>query len=279
MPRPLARPVRFGVAAFILGAGLMPLAPATAQVLLYEGPYGYARPYGPPPRAYPVPPAPPRGYSMLPPGEVRDIVVGMGYRQVSRPRLAGRTYVVTGVDEDGPAVLRLDAFTGRVVSARSVYGGPTIAVPTPPGPGAGPRRAPSPSAPPRAPAPVSPPVAAAPAAPLPPSRPSEGAVAAVTPGPAVTQPAPSSAPAVPGPEAAKGAAPQSAPTQSAPAQSTPAPTAPASAAATASKPDAGRSAAPQSASASQRRKAGAGTATTDNAAAGSASVLSRPKAQ
>ena len=134
MPRTLTGLVRVGISALILGAAIMPSAPAAAQALIYEVPYGYERPYGPPPRGY-VPAPPPRGYGLLPPGEVRAIVVGMGYRQVSRPRLAGRTYVVTAVDEDGPAVLRLDAFTGRVVSARSVYGGPTIAVPTPPGPG------------------------------------------------------------------------------------------------------------------------------------------------
>lgn len=261
MPRTLTGPLRFGIGALILSAAIMPSAPVAAQVLLYEGPYGYERPYGPPPRGY-VPAPPPRGYGMLPPGEVRAIVVGMGYRQVSRPRLAGRTYVVTGVDEDGPAVLRLDAFTGRVVSARSVYGGPTIAVPTPPGPG--PRRTPPP---PRAPAPVSPPVAAAPvspARPLPPSRPPEPAVATVTPAP---RPAPA-------PDAANTASPQSIPAQAAVPQA-----APADPGATSANPEAGRSAAQSAPAAPQRRKAGAGTATTDTATAGSASVLSRPKAQ
>ncbi|ABS65736.1 conserved hypothetical protein, conserved [Xanthobacter versatilis] len=270
MPRTLTGPVRFGIGALILSAAIMPSAPIAAQVLIYEGPYGYARPYGPPPRAYV--PAPPRGYGMLPPGEVRAIVVGMGYRQVSRPRLAGRTYVVTAVDEDGPAVLRLDAFTGRVVSARSVYGGPTIAVPTPPGPG--PRRPPPPPAPPRS----QPPVAAAPsspAKPLPPSRPPEPAVATVTPAPAVPQIAPA-------PDAAKAAAPQ-APAAPQPAAATPSPpaqsAAPANPGATPANPEAGRSAAQSASAAPQKRKAGAGTATTDSATAGSASVLSRPKAQ
>lgn len=265
MPRALVSPLRFGIGALILGAAITPSAPTAAQVLLYEGPYGYERPYGPPPRGYV--PAPPRGYGMLPPGEVRAIVVGMGYRQVSRPRLAGRTYVVTAVDEDGPAVLRLDAFTGRVVSARSVYGGPTIAVPTPPGPG--PRRTPPP-APPRAHAPAQPPVAVAPslpAKPLPPSRSPEPAVATVTPAPTAPQ-------AVPAPDAAKAGVPQPPASQSAAPQAEPA-----NPGATPANPEAGRSAAQSVSAAPQRRKAGAGTATTDTATAGSASVLSRPKAQ
>lgn len=321
MPRSLVRARPIALAALLLGAGLASSGPAGAQVLIYEGPYG-----APPPRAYPAPPPPypaaPRGYGMLGPAEVRAIVRGMGYRNVSAPRLAGRLYVLTAVDEEGPAVLRIDSLTGRVVSARSVYGGATIAAPSappprygapPPGAGRSPppqaRVAPAPSAAPARSAPV----ASAPASPvpLPPERPAEATVAAVTPAPVIAPAAPqtaapqttapqTTAPQATAPQAtapAAGATPQGAApggaSATAPAGAPALPPAQGSAAPATGQGNAGAAnagkadATPASPAASPpaqaavapppRKKAGAGTATTDNASAGSASVLSRPK--
>lgn len=246
----------FRLAPVALGLALLPatLLPAGAQMRMYEGPYG--APYGAPSYGYEVPgQIPPRvpRYSMLPPREVMAIVRGMGYRQVSLPRLSGGFYVVTAIDEFGPAALRVNAVTGRVVSVRSIRGGPSIAAPDAPPPSRAAAPAPRPSAPPVA--RVSPPPAPA-SAPLPPPRPPEAAVAAVTPAPPPepAAPAPATAPAAapgnPGP------APQPAPAPGSPAQAGQAPLNP-------------------TAPAPANRKAGVGTG--GGASAGTASVLSRPK--
>lgn len=232
---------RIGCAA--LGAALLFSAPAGAQALIYEGQYGGVPRYAPP------------AYAVLAPGEVRNIIRNMGYGRVSVPRLVGPVYLVAAVDDEGPVTLRVDARTGRVVSAYTARNTPTIVAPAPyrPAPPAPrtarvtpPAAAPSAGAPPAMPA-FTP-------APLPPSRPPEASMAAVTPAPVAPPVPPVAAPGAPAPqsEATAPAAPQ---------------------AATAPAPAAQQPAAPP------RKKAGAGTATTDSAAAGSASVLSRPKPQ
>ncbi|MFG1369689.1 hypothetical protein V5F33_18390, partial [Xanthobacter tagetidis] len=149
----------------------------TALVLALAGPLALAAPAGaqvyypaPPPGPYAAPPRP--GYVMLPPWEVRNIVRGMGYWRISQPQLAGRIYTVAAVDEEGPVVLRIDGFTGRVIGARTIGGGPPpVSGPPPYGP---PSYGPPPSvqAPPAAPKP--PKVAARPTVvPLPPPKPPE----------------------------------------------------------------------------------------------------------
>lgn len=288
MPGPHAFTTRHAFPALLLGAGLMQAAPAAAQVMIYEGPYG-------PPRGYMVPPPPP-GYAGLPPWEVRNIVRNMGYWEVSRPRLAGRFYVVAAMDDEGPVTLRVDAFTGRVVGARSLNGGPTIAIPAP----SAPRRDLVPGAPQT---PRSPSVArVAPNAPLPPPRPPEATMAAVTPAPSMAAPAAvpsagaapaaSPAPAAPSPgekpvaaRDAEGAGDAANPAVAPAPARVALPAANAMPAANATPPvnaaPAGKEPVPQSASADPAvappKKAGAGTATTGSASAGSASVLSRPK--
>ena len=285
----------------LTGAGLC--LPAHAQY------YGYPEPYGGRPGAYGSPP----GYvplprsGVLPPAEIRNILLDMGYRQVSRAQLQGRTYVIAAWDDSGPAMLRIDAFTGRVLSARSVRGGPTIAVPSP-GPARPPRVAP-PRGPnvavrpdPSASAPRSPNAAAravpapqAPAsAPLPPQRP-ELASAPPVPASGSTVPA-ATAPAVPAVSApaaaapaASAAAPSATPASPAgtagavnPAPKAAAPAgagaveAPTAAVTPAAKPAANPAPKPAS---KPERAAGAGTAT-GTPSAGAASVLSRtaPKA-
>ncbi|MFS8037332.1 hypothetical protein ACI7BZ_10280 [Xanthobacter sp. AM11] len=289
MPRALARKIRraaaatpFATAALAIGVALLPAA-ASAQALIYEQPYGAYR-------TYPMP-APPAGYARLAPGEVRAIVRGMGYWEVSRPQLRGPTYFLTAMDEEGLVVLRVNAFTGRVVAARTAYGGSPLPQVPPTGAPRATRRA----------APVPVPgegegaSSAARVAPLPPPRPPEATMAAVTPAPVTSAPvAPAPAP-LPPPSPAAGPGPAASPDAAAKPVATPAPAAaqgpppaspPASAAANATPPanamPSARAGAPQSASAeppaSARKTPGAGTATTGSAAAGSASVLSRPKA-
>lgn len=269
--RPVLRAA--AVSALLIGSAL----PAAAQVLIYEGQPGLA------PRGYPVPPGayppgtypggaygvPQARYPVLPPEEIRSIVQSMGYWSIGAPKLSGRFYLVAASDQEGRALLRVNAFTGRVVSARAIPGGPG-------GPGgpamAAPAPAPQRQAPPAtaravppAPAPSysapSPTIAGTPA-PLPPQRPPEATMAAVTPAPAVV------APAAPEPAAVA-------------AQPTPGASANAPAGQTAAQQSANAapSATPASPAQPQKRKAGAGTATTDSASAGTASVLSRPKGQ
>lgn len=276
MSQILARPLRLVVPAFFLGAALMPAA-ASAQVLIYEGPYG------PPPGYYGGRPPVPR-YPILAPREVMNIVREMGYWRVSVPRLAGGTYVVTAADEEGPVVLRINAATGQVLSARGINGGPTIAVPS----GPPPHREASPGAPPRS---APPPVARlapapSPSAPLPPPRPPEASVAAVTPAPNDV-PAPNAAPAaplspqatapanvapsVPTPSGAAAPATSAAPANPSPPPAAPAPTPP--------KPqEAQANPAAQAPQGPVSRKAGTGTGTPGASSAGTASVLSKPKA-
>ncbi|MFG1361210.1 hypothetical protein V5F67_19785, partial [Xanthobacter tagetidis DSM 11602] len=116
MPKAPIRPTALFLA---LAASLALAAPAGAQVY-YPGPV---------PGPYVVPPRP--GYVMLPPWEVRNIVRGMGYWRISQPQLSGRIYTVAAVDEEGPVVLRIDGFTGRVIAARNLTGGPPPYVPPP----------------------------------------------------------------------------------------------------------------------------------------------------
>jgi len=286
-----ARPFRLASPALFLGVALLPAAllpigasvPAAAQVMIYEGPYGAPPAYG-----YEVPARVPR-YPILPPREVMNIVRGMGYWQVSLPRLAGGTYVLTAVDEEGPAVLRVNAATGRVVSARTLNGAQTIAVP------GAPRRSAAPPAPPRNAAPPVARLAPSPqpsAAPLPPPRPPEASMAALTPAPAAPAAPGAVAPAAPaavapgatppaqqstGPVPPASAVPPPAPIQ-APAQP---PAAPSGASAEAPSPGAAGKAPDAPAGVSQAgqgpRKAGVGTAASGSASAGTASVLSKPK--
>lgn len=285
----LARPLRLAVPALFLGAVLIPAA-ASAQVLIYE------EPYGPPPGYYggQVPSRVPR-YPILAPREIMNIVRGMGYWRVSVPRLAGGTYVVAAADEEGPVMLRINAATGRVLSARSVNGGPTIAVPSPQ-----PHRQAPPSAQPRS---AAPPVARlapnpAPGAPMPPSRPPEASVTAVTPAPGDV-PAPGAVPAAPGtppaaspsavsPSASPAAPQATAPASAAPSAQTPSVAAPPAATTSApaspvdasAKPvvsqEAQANPAPTASRGPVNRKAGTGT-TPGSASAGTASVLSKPK--
>ncbi|MGR7995699.1 hypothetical protein [Xanthobacter sp. ZOL 2024] len=253
--RPAASPPWRGIAAgmglCVAAATVASSGAARAQYLTYERPYIYERPY-----VYEEPP-PIRSYSMLPPGEVRRLVRNLGYWDVSVPRLAGRIYVLRATDEEGPVSLRVDAFTGRVVTVDS-------AVPrsAPPAYGALPR-------------PASPP----PVVPLPPRRPAEADLA-------LTSPA-APAPAIAAPAAPPSAAP--APSASAPREPAasaalqPAPSAPAPSASARVAP--APSAAPVAAGASPAPATpvpavapalpAAGTATPGSEEAGSASVLSR----
>lgn len=257
-----------GMAAGLLALWGVALAtPAAAQYYRYPD----ADPYGAlPPRYVPLP----RG-AVLPPGEIRNIVFRMGYRQVSQPIMQGRSYVLRARDEYGPALLRIDAFTGRVVSAQPLRGGETIAVPgAPPPPArAAPQRAPAPRAPsvaarPSPPRPEAP--AAAPAeAPLPPKRPE---VAAVPASPEAGSAAPAAAAADRAPEPPPVAAPAAASPAAAPAASSAAP-------AVAAKPEPVKPdpVKPEAAKPAPSRPAGVGAGTATGAAsAGSASVLSRP---
>lgn len=251
MPRTRARRLRPAACALVLGAGLLSAAPAGAQPLVYEVPFG------PPPRST----GPRYEDGVLAPGVIRSIVRGMGYRNVSVPHLRGRVYAITATDEEGPALLRIDAYTGHVVAAVNLNGGPTTAVPGPDraAPPRGARRVARPPVNVPSTASAPPPAPPLEAAPLPPSRPPEAAVAAVTPALVVPPPAPAAPGASP---AVQEAAPVSPPPEATP------PTASGSAAAVNPAP-----------AQPPRRTAGAGTATTDSASAGTASVVSKPKAQ
>ncbi|MFG1215184.1 hypothetical protein V5F72_10305 [Xanthobacter flavus] len=287
VPLPVgSRPVLRAAAlsALLLGSAL----PAAAQVLIYEGQPGLA------PRGYPVPPGayppgtypggaygvPQARYPVLPPEEIRGIVQSLGYWNIGAPKLSGRFYLIAASDQEGRALLRVNAFTGRVVSARTIPGGPAVAAPAP----APQRQAPPATARavPPAPAPSysaapSPSIAGTPA-PLPPQRPPEATMAAVTPAPAAVAPA---APVVPTPAPAPAPAPAAAtpPAQPAPGASANAPAGQTAAQQSANAAPSATPAQPASPAQPQKRKAGAGTATTDSASAGTASVLSRPKGQ
>lgn len=280
LARPASRPLlrAAAVSALVLGSAL----PAAAQVLIYEGQPGLApRGYPVPPGAYPPGAYPPGGafpvpqarYPVLPPEEIRAIVQSLGYWNIGAPKLSGRFYLVAAADQEGRALLRVNAFTGRVVSARAIPGGPAVAAPAPaPAPQratpqrpAPPAVARAPSAPPPVPSSDAASVAGTPA-PLPPQRPPEATMAAVTPAPSVV---PSAAPAAVAPAAPAAAATPPAPGASA--------NAPAGQTAAQQSATAAPSATPAQPAQPQKRKAGAGTATTDSAAAGTASVLSRPK--
>lgn len=180
----------------LAGPSFFLAAPAAAQ---------YYRPGDDlPPRVYV--PGPPAGYQMLPPWEVRNLLRRMGYSRVAPPHLSGRIYAVSAVDDEGPVILRVDAYTGRVLDARVIGGrGPTIVMPAEPPP----RGVPS--------APSSKPHVASrtsPSAPLPRPRPAQASgpsqTAAAVPGPvpadAAATPAPEVA-AVPKPAASAPAAP------------------------------------------------------------------------
>lgn len=229
------------------GLAMAPPAPAAAQYLIYERPYVYERPpvYAPPPRG-------PLQYVMLPPAEVRRRLQNMGYWQISRPELSGRTYVLTAVDNEGPVSLRLDAYSGEVLAAR-----PLSALP--PGAGRPPLVPPAtvnaaPAQPPRM----------APSAPLPPVRPPEADLALAAPPPPPASPH----------DAATGAAGGAVPAVAAPSASVPA--APAASAPVA-VPSPGPSPGPAPAPVLEvAGPAGAGSATPGGGAAGSASVLSAP---
>lgn len=286
-PQPVLRAA--AVSALLIGGAL----PAASQVLIYEGQPGLApRGYPVPPGAYPPGAYPPGGaypvpqarYPVLPPGEIRAIVQSLGYWNIGAPKLSGRFYLIAASDQEGRALLRVNAFTGRVVSARNIPDGPAIAAPAP---------APQRSAPPataRAVPPVpapsysavpSPSIAGTPA-PLPPQRPPEATMAAVTPAPAAVAPAAPVA-ATPAPAAAPTPAAATAPAapaaQPAPGASANTPAGQTAAQQSANAAPSATPAPPASTAQPQKRKAGAGTATTDSAAAGTASVLSRPKSQ
>lgn len=254
-----------------LAAGLLALwgvalaTPAAAQYYRYPD----AGPYGPvPPRYVPLP----RG-GALPPDEIRAIAFRMGYRQVSQPVMQGRSYVLRARDEYGPALLRIDAFTGRVVSAQPLRGAETIAVPGAPPPPmrAAPQRPPAPRPPavaarpsaPRSAAPVAAPAEAPAEAPLPPKRPEFAAAPAV-------------------PEAGSAVPPATAPAANADRAPAPAPAAVSPVASPAAPPAAQETkpvaaARPDPAKPAPARPAGVGAGTATGAAsAGSASVLSRP---
>ncbi|MFG1417947.1 hypothetical protein V5F38_13380 [Xanthobacter sp. V0B-10] len=236
-------------AALLLACGVAVLpaafpAPAAAQYLIYEQPYGYEpAPYGyERPPVYVPAPRGPLHYVMLPPSEVRRRLQAMGYWQISRPVLTGRVYSLTAADNEGLLSLQVDAYSGEVLRVR-----PVGALPPPAGraPMVPPARIMA--APPR---PVGPPANA----PLPPSRPPEADIALSAPAvplPAEAAPAPETAVAPPS------AAPQAAPA-SVPDTGTPPPVA----------------AGPEVAPASEPTSAG--SATPGDTTAGSASILSRP---
>ncbi|MFG1402535.1 hypothetical protein [Xanthobacter sediminis] len=246
-PRPRATLLlACGVAA--LPAAFAAPAPAAAQYLIYEEPYGAA----PPPYGYERPPVyvpRPRGplhYVMLPPSEVRRRLQAMGYWQVSRPVLSGRVYVLTAADDEGLLSLQVDAYSGEVLRAHPVGA-------LPPGAGRAPMVPPGriTVAPPR---PVAPPASV----PLPQPRPPEADVALS---------APAAVPAVPPPaDAAPASQPAAVPPAGSP-EAAPVPV-----------PDAGApppvAASPEAAPASEPTSAG--SATPGDTTAGSASILSRP---
>ncbi|MFG1465520.1 hypothetical protein V5F77_21790 [Xanthobacter sp. DSM 24535] len=106
-----------------LGAAALAAEPARAQYYPYP-PTVYGAP-AEMPRVYRAPPAYVPGAAMLPPQEIRSIVLNLGYGRVGRPVLRGRTYMVDAVDGRGPLILAVDAFSGRVQPADpSMYGAP-----------------------------------------------------------------------------------------------------------------------------------------------------------
>ncbi len=282
--RPVLRAA--AVSALLFGSAL----PAAAQVLIYEGQPGLApRGYPVPPGAYPPGTYPPGTYAVpqarypvLPPEEIRAIAQSMGYWNVGAPKLSGRFYLVAATDQEGRALLRVNAFTGRVVSARNIPGGPAVAAPAPyPAPQRAAPPATARAVPPPAPtysAPAPAPAMAGTPAPLPPQRPPEATMAAVTPAPAAVAPS-TPAPSTPAPAAPAATAPAASAAQPAPGASANAPAGQTAAQQSANAAPSATPAPPASAAQPQKRKAGAGTATTDSASAGTASVLSRPKGQ
>ncbi len=256
--------IAMGRIALCAGALLMS-GSAFAQYYNYEvGPGGPG--YGGPP-----PSAPSGRAARLSQYEVRDLVRGLGYRDVSEPVLRGRQYVVTATDEGAPVAIRVDAYSGRVQDVQPlVYGraAPEGYYPPealPPGQNRGGGRT------------VRPP------APLPPARPyapegMDGGMAVQLPPEAVT---PDSEGYVPeaAPEPAYGAPPQvftpqpegqpavAMPPQQA--RATPAVPAPSHAV---------QQAAPVQPAPVLPQDIGAGVATPGTASAGTASVLSRPTA-
>ncbi|MFG1429145.1 hypothetical protein [Roseixanthobacter glucoisosaccharinicivorans] len=113
----------FGLLALVGGAATLAGEPARAQYYPYPPTI-----YGAPaemPRVYRAPPGYVTGTVMLPPQEIRSIVLNLGYGRVGRPVLRGRTYMVDAVDDRGPLILAVDAYSGLVQPADpSMFGPP-----------------------------------------------------------------------------------------------------------------------------------------------------------
>ncbi|OYX71084.1 MAG: hypothetical protein B7Y95_13485 [Rhizobiales bacterium 32-66-11] len=113
----------FGLLALVGGAAMLAGAPARAQYYPYP-PTVYGAP-AEMPRVYRAPPGYSTGTVMLPPQEIRSIVLNLGYGRVGRPVLRGRTYMIDAVDDRGPLILAVDAYSGLVQPADpSMFGPP-----------------------------------------------------------------------------------------------------------------------------------------------------------
>ncbi|MFG1424472.1 hypothetical protein [Roseixanthobacter liquoris] len=107
----------------LAGAAMLAGAPARAQYYPYP-PTVYGAP-AEMPRVYRAPPGYATGTVMLPPQEIRSIVLNLGYGRVGRPVLRGRTYMIDAVDDRGPLILAVDAYSGLVQPADpSMFGPP-----------------------------------------------------------------------------------------------------------------------------------------------------------
>ncbi|MEP9367486.1 hypothetical protein [Xanthobacter sp. VNH20] len=112
-----------GLLALVGGAATLAGEPARAQYYPYP-PTVYGAP-AEMPRIYRAPPGYTTGTVMLPPQEIRSIVLNLGYGRVGRPVLRGRTYMIDAVDDRGPLILAVDAYSGLVQPADpSMFGPP-----------------------------------------------------------------------------------------------------------------------------------------------------------
>ncbi|MFG1398802.1 hypothetical protein [Roseixanthobacter pseudopolyaromaticivorans] len=112
-----------GLLALVGGAATLAGEPARAQYYPYP-PTVYGAP-AEMPRIYRAPPGYTTGTVMLPPQEIRSIVLNLGYGRVGRPVLRGRTYMIDAVDDRGPLILAVDAYSGLVQQADpSMFGPP-----------------------------------------------------------------------------------------------------------------------------------------------------------
>ncbi len=195
-PSSAKRRSTFGLLALVGGAATLAGEPARAQYYPYP-PTVYGAP-AEMPRVYRAPPGYVTGTVMLPPQEIRSIVLNLGYGRVGRPVLRGRTYMIDAVDDRGPLILAVDAYSGLVQPADpSMFGppggpygpGPAYGVAPPPGAYDAPPQGAYGGAPPQG-AYGAPPQRAQPVAraPLPKPRPADSEIASTS-GPDITAPA------------------------------------------------------------------------------------------